>query len=189
MLESWMDFYVIIFSFAGLGVALLTHLSVLRGDKKSEKYTASQLSLPPDKRNAFSWMAFFSLNLTGLLVPIFAFVFKTTPNNPLVEVPFCLFYSLGPFLISQWLLVNKETGRLAVSPPTFWWVYLIGCWIWPWRVLKSGFDGRILIIAAPIICAALFGVSIILIISVLPSLIIFSIVFDITRVHDQQTSN
>lgn len=190
MLESWMDVYVTIFVLAGLGVAFLSQLKVLRGHKKipKRKYRVITYSqedeLPQDKRNAFSWMAFFSLSLVGLLIPFFAFISNTMPNNLLPELIFCFFYILGPFLILQWLVVNRETGRLAVSLPSFWWVYLIACWVSPWRLLKTGFDARVLLVTLPLISAHFAGVSWVLILSVIPSMIIFSWVMDVARVHD-----
>ena len=185
MLPSWMDIYVSIFVLAGLVVAFLSQWGILRGDNKGAERGRGIGQLPRDKRNAFTWVAFFSLTLIGLLIPIVAFAFKTTPNNPLVEVPFCFFYILGPFLILRWLVINRETGGLAVSPPALGWVYLIGCWIWPWKLWKSKLGSSMLFtIAFPIFLALWWNVSFVLVISILPSLVIFSIVFDIIRVHD-----
>jgi len=190
MLENWMDGYVIIFVLGGLGVAFVSQLEILRGHTKTSQGGNDSIKfpqedkLPQEKRNAFSWFGFFSLNLVALLIPIFAYISKTVPNNPLPELIFCFFFISGPFLISQWLVVNKETGRLAVSLPSFQWIWFIFCWFFPWKLWKTGFGGPAILMIFPFVLAYFAGVSLVLIGSVIPSIIIFSWVIDVARVHD-----
>jgi hypothetical protein len=180
MLENWMDVYVIIFVLGGLGVAFVSQLEILRGHKK----TPQEDKLPQERRNAFSWFGFFSLNLVALLMPIFAYISKTVPNNPLPELIFCFYFVSGPLLISQWLVVNKETGRLAVSLPYFQGIWFICCWFFPWKLWKTGFNGPAIFMVFPFFLAYLAGVSPVLIGSVIIPMIIFSWVIDVARVHD-----
>ena len=180
MLENWMDVYVIIFVLGGLGVAFVSQLEILRGHKK----TPQEDKLPQEKRNAFSWFGFFSLNLVALLVPIFAYISKTVPNNPLPELVFCFYFVSGPFFVSQWLEVNKETGRLTVSLPSFQYIWLVLCWFLPWRALKTGLNGPAILVVFLYFLAYVGGVSPVLIGSVIIPTIIFSWVIDVARIHD-----
>ncbi len=187
-----MEVYIIIFTFAGLGVAFSSQLGVLRGGKQgSKREYVGGLQLPQNKRNAFSWVAFFSLTLVGLLIPIVASILGIVPNNPLPEIIFCVFYVLGPFRILPNLIVSRETGRLTVSFTHSYHfsldLFLVGVWIWPWKLWRTKFaGGMFIVITFPLIAAGVSGVSPVLIISILPSLFVFSRVFDITRVHNQQ---
>lgn len=185
MLPSWMDIYVSLFVLAGLVAAFLSQWRILRGGNKRPEEGRGIGQLPPDKRNAFTWFAFFSLTLIGVLIPIVSFASKVTPNNPPAEIAFCLFYIFGPLMILRWVVVDLE-GKLAVNPPSFWWVYLLGCWIFPRKLWKPKAESSMfLVIMFPIlIFAFVLKVSPVLIVSILPSLAIFSIVFDIIRVHD-----
>lgn len=188
---SLMEIYIIIFTFAGLGVAFLSQLDVLRGDKqRSKREHVGKLQLPQNKRNAFSWVAFFSLTLVGLLIPIVASILGIEPNNPL-EIIFCVFYVLGPFRILPNLIVDRETGRLMVSftssALSLLDLFLVGVWILPWKVWRTKFEGGMFgIMIVPLVVAGVSGVSPVLIISIQPSLFIFSRVFDIPHVHNQQ---
>jgi len=190
MLENWMDVYVIIFVLGGLGVAFVSQLEILRSHKKIPqgkngiiKFTQED-KLPQEKRNAFSWFGFFSLNLVALLVPIFAYISKTVPNNPLPELVFCFYFVSGPFFISRWLEVNKETGRLTVSLPSFQYILLVLCWFFPWRLLKTGINIPAMFVVFLYPLAYVVGVSLVLIGSVIIPTIIFSWVIDVARVHD-----
>lgn len=156
---SWMDIYVSIFVLAGLVTAFSSQWRILRGDSRKPKIEYIIKEIPRDKRNAFSWVAFFSLTLIGLLIPIVASALETIPNNPPVEFLFCLFYASGPFLILQWLGFSEETGRLVVSPPSRWSIYIIGCWIWPWKLWKSRLGGSMFFVSAFPIFLALLGFS------------------------------
>jgi len=181
MLQSYLDIYAVIFTLAGLVTALIPHLEILLGTRESGNEHSSSGKLPRDKRNAFSWIGFFSLTLVGLLTQIFAFIFNITPNSPNVEIPFCFFYAIGPFIIYRKLVVDKETGKLMVST-SLRWIYVIGCWIWPFKAVKQDAGGALGIIVIPIFGFLLLGVSWILVLGVFISLIIFSGVFSNIRI-------
>jgi len=183
-MTSWMDIYVSFFVLAGLVAAFLSQWRILRGDTKRPEEGRGIGQLPPDKRNAFTWAAFFSLTLIGVLIPIVSFASKITPNNPPAEVLFCFFYILGPLMILRWVVVDLE-GKLAVNPPYLKLVFLVGCWIFPRKLWRSKVGGSMFVfIVSPILFFAfVLKVSPVLIVSTLPSLAIFSIVFDVVRVH------
>ncbi len=182
-----LEFYISLFTICGLVSAAYPKLRALGIEKNRAKHGAPKIS--SKQLDAFCWFAFLSLTSMGILLPIVVHLITSFTssqvifNNPLWEFSFIIFYSLGLMLIPERLRINEHGGFSVELRRSFYEIILFSCWISPFKAVKRGeiFSPFIFLVVLPLLFFYILKVSPALIISIIPFLILFSVIFDLSK--------